>query len=134
MKKIVILNENQLTNLVKEIVVEQKNIEEGIFDPITDFTRGIKGVKRGYGYDYFTHVSKLSRIVNRLKKLDLPNEKMINELISLRGKVSSLNIPKDRKDELIKNIGQTLQTWKWYTDSKETIIKQIESLNLKSWK
>ena len=134
MKKIVRISEEQLTTLINRVVVEQDNIDEGIFDPITDFTTGIKGAKRGYGYDYFTHVSKLNRIVNKLKKLDLPNERVINELNSLHGKVSSLNIPKDRKDELIKNIGQTLQTWEWYTTSKETIIKQIESLNLKSWK
>lgn len=134
MKKIVKLNEEQLTSLIKKVVSEQDNIDEGIFDPISDFTTGVKGLKRGYGYDYFTHINKLNRIINRLKKLDSPNEKVINELNSLRGRVSSLNIPKDRKDELIKNIGQTLQTWKWYADSKETIMKQIESLNLKSWK
>ena len=42
MKKIVRISEEQLTTLINRVVVEQDNIDEGIFDPITDWP----GLKR----------------------------------------------------------------------------------------
>ena len=108
-------------------------MNEGIFDPIVDFGRGIKGAKRGWGYDYFNKMSQLERLILKLTKLDKPNESVINELTALRDKIKSLNIPQDRKDKFLKDIKQTLQTWKGYSKAKSDIIKNLETLNLNSW-
>jgi Mg2+ and Co2+ transporter CorA len=132
MKKIVTLNESELKNLIKTII-EENDMNEGIFDSIVDFGRGVKGAKRGWGYDYFNKMSKLERLILKLTKLDKPNESVMNELTALRDKINSLNIPQERKEKFLKDIGQTLQTWKWYSKAKSDIIKNLETLNLNSW-
>lgn len=132
MKKIVTLNESELKNLIKTII-EENDMNEGIFDPIVDFGRGVKGAKRGWGYDYFNKMSKLERLILKLTKLDKPNESVMNELTALRDNINSLNIPQDRKDTFLKDIGQTLKTWKGYSKAKADIIKNLQTLNLNSW-
>jgi hypothetical protein len=132
MKKIVTLNESELKNLIKTII-EENDMNEGIFDPIVDFGRGLKGAKRGWGYDYFNKMSKLERLILKLTKLDKPNESVMNELTVLTDNINALNIPKERKDKFLKDIGKTLQTWKSYSNAKYNIIKNLETLNLNSW-
>jgi hypothetical protein len=107
MSKIVKLTESDLNRLVKKVISEQE-VEEGIFDGVKDLYRGVKGVKRGYGMDYFQNMSKLENLVRKLKNLDVPNEKVMLELKQLRTKVSSLNMPQQRKDALIGLIDNSL--------------------------
>jgi hypothetical protein len=51
----------------------------------------------------------------------------MNELTALRDNINSLNIPKERKDTFLKDIGQTLKTWKGYSKAKADIIKYVKS-------
>ena len=133
MSKIVKLTESDLNRLVKKVISEQE-VEEGIFDGVKDLYRGVKGVKRGYGMDYFQNMSKLENLVRKLKILDVPNEKVMLELIQLRTKVSTLNMPQQRKDAIVNLIDNSLYHFRKYSDINEQILNQIKTLNLDSWK
>jgi len=127
------LKESDLNRLVKKIISEQE-VEEGIFDDAKDLYRGIKGVKRGYGMDYFKSMSRLEILIKKLKKLDIPNESVMNELSQLKTKVTSLNIPQQRKTALMSLIDNSLYHFKKYSTINDQILSQIKTLNLDSWK
>lgn len=133
MKKVIKLTEDELTNLVKKIVSEQQ-LEEGIFDGLKDLYRGVKGVKRGYGMDYFQNMSRLENLIKKLKTLDVPNQKVMSELSQLKSKVSSLNMPQQRKDNLIALIDNSLYHFNKYSTINDQILNQIKTLNLDNWK
>jgi hypothetical protein len=133
MSKIVKFTESDLNRLLKKVISEQE-VEEGIFDNVKDLYRGVKGVKRGYGADYFQNMSKLENLVRKLKNLDVPNEKVMLELKQLRTKVSSLNMPQQRKDAIVNLIDNSLYHFRKYSDINERILNQIKTLNLDSWK
>jgi hypothetical protein len=94
----------------------------------------VKGMKRGFGMDYFQNMSKLQNLIRRLKKLDAPNEKVMVELDALKSKVSGLGMPQDRKDALVALIDNSLIHFRKYSDINDQILTQIETLNLDSWK
>jgi hypothetical protein len=133
MSKIVKLTESDLNRLVKKVISEQE-VDEGIFDGVRDLYRGVKGVKRGYGMDYFQNMSKLENLVKKLQNLDVPNEKVMLELKQLRTKVASLNMPQQRKDALVNLIDNSLYHFRKYSDINGQILNQIKTLNLDSWK
>ena len=126
MSKIVKLTESDLNRLVKKVISEQE-VEEGIFDGVKDLYRGVKGVKRGYGMDYFQNMSKLENLVRKLKNLDVPNEKVMLELKQLRTKVSTLNMPQQRKDAIVNLIDNSLYHFRKYSDINEQILNQIKT-------
>lgn len=126
------LKESDLNRLVKKIISE-KEVEEGIFDDAKDLYRGVKGLKRGYGMDYFKNMSRLESLVKKLKKLDVPNENVMKELEQLKIKVSSLNMPQQRKTALITLIDNSLYHFKNYSSINDRILAQIKTLNLDKW-
>lgn len=133
MKKIIKLTESELVKIVNKVILEQK-VDEGIFDGIKDAYRGLKGMKRGFGTDYFQNMSRLENLIRKLKNLDAPNEKVMIELEKLKTKVSSLGMPQERKDALIALIDNSLYHFKKYSNVNDQILTQIKTLNLDSWK
>ena len=107
MSKVIRLTEEDLNKLVKRIV-EEAEIEEGPLDAIGDLYRGVKGLKRGYGMDYFENMSRLERLIRKLKKLDEPNVAVMTELASLKTKVSNLNMPQQRKQAIMNLIDYSI--------------------------
>ena len=83
MKKVNTLSESDLERIVKKVIQEQET-NEGPLDAIGDLYRGVKGIKRGYGMDYFQNMSRLDRLVRKLKKLDEPNVAVMTELADLK--------------------------------------------------
>ena len=133
MSKIVKLTELDLSKIVRKVISEQ-SVEEGVFDGVKDFYRGVKGVKRGFGMDYFQNMSRLENLINKLKNLDVPNEKVMLELKQLRDKVFSLNMPQQRKDALVGLIDNSIYHFRKYSDINGQILNQIKTLNLDNWK
>ena len=133
MKKIIKLTESELVKIVNKVILEQK-VDEGIFDGIKNAYRGLKGMKRGFGTDYFQNMSRLENLIRKLKNLDAPNEKVMIELEKLKTKVSSLGMPQARKDALITLIDNSLYHFKKYSNVNDQILTQIKTLNLDSWK
>lgn len=123
MGKVVKLTESDLERIVVKVIQEQE-MEEGIFDPIVDRYQGLKGVWRGEGYDYFKHLSSLRGLTRQLKKLDRPNIKIMDELLTLKGKVSSSKMPPDKKQNLTDTIDKAIQHFNAYS----TLINTIEQM------
>lgn len=132
MSKTIKLTENDIRRIVNKIISEQES-NEGLFDDIKDTYRGVKGLKRGYGMDYFQNMSKLENLVKKLKKLDEPNQKVMSELTQLRARVNGLNMPQQRKNALLALIDNSLFHFNKYSTINDQILSQIKSLNLDSW-
>jgi hypothetical protein len=126
------MENNFLRKKIKSVIDE--SINEGIFDDVSDFMTGAKGFSRGYGREYFSSLSKLRRLIKNLKKLDEPNLKVINELENLKTKVQSLNIPQNRKQAIVHLIENSVIKFNEYNMINDQILRQIETINLDSWK
>ena len=128
MGKVVKLTERELNNIVKRVIQEQE-MEEGIFDPLVNAAQGLKGVWRGYGYDYFKYLSSLRQLTRKLKKLDAPNVKIMDQLRDLKNKVQGSKMPPDKKDNLLKAIDGAINHFTVYANLINTI-EQIASQRL----
>jgi Mg2+ and Co2+ transporter CorA len=128
MAKVIKITESDLKKIVQKVIQEQE-MEEGIFDPIVDRYQGLKGVWRGEGYDYFKHLSTLRNLTKRLKKLDEPNVKIMNELSTLKNKVLSSKMPPDKKQRLSDTIDKAIGHFNTYSNLINTI-EQISSQRL----
>lgn len=114
-------------------IISENQIDENIFNTISDKWRGLKGVSQGYGRGYFESMSRLRRIVQKLKKLDEPNQKVMTELENLKKEVDSKNMPQDKKDAVKGLIDNSLYHFNKYNDINDRILTQIGLLNLDSW-
>lgn len=115
------ITKSQLEFLTEK--VQQKNLEEGILGGIKDVYRGLKGVWRGEGFDYFKYLSTLQRLTKDLKKLDIPNKKIMTQLTDLKNKISVSKMPTDKRDNLIKTIDDAMS----HFDSYSNLIDKIET-------
>lgn len=128
MSKIIKLTESDLNRLVQRVIEEQE-MEEGIFDPVVNAYQGLKGVWRGEGYDYFKYLSSLRGLTQKLKKFDKPNHKIMSELTSLKGKVMGSKMPPDKRQNLIDTIDKAIGHFNSYAKLIDTI-EQLASQRL----
>ena len=101
--------------LEKRLINEKEEVDEGLFSGIRDAYHGLKGVWKGYGYDFSKHASSLRGLVRRLRKLDEPNAGIMTELSELRTKVQSSSMPPERKKELLDNIDGAINNFNTYS-------------------
>jgi hypothetical protein len=120
MSKVIRLTEAELNNLVKRVIQEQE-MEEGIFDPLVNAAQGLKGVWRGEGYDYFKYLSSLRGLTRKLKKLDAPNVKIMTQLTDLKNKVTVSKMPPDKRQNLIDTIDKAIGHFNAYSNLINTI-------------
>ena len=128
MAKVIKLTESDLNRLVQRVIEEQE-MEEGIFDPIVNTYQGLKGVWRGYGYDYFKYLSSLRQLTRKLKKLDEPNAKIMTQLKDLKNKVQGSKMPPDKKQNLETSIDGAINHFTAYSNLINTI-EQLASQRL----
>lgn len=132
MKRIIKLTEGDLFKIAKKIINEEKReIEEGIFDGISDIYQGLKGVWRGEGYDFFRYLNQLKKITQDLKKLDAPNHKIMEKLKDLKNKVSNSKMPPEKKGQIIYEIDEALENFKKYSEHIDKV-ERLSNERLKS--
>lgn len=103
MKKIVI-TEAQLEKLIESNKLT--DMEEGIFDPIKNAYQGVRGIYKGYGYEFFKYSSELKNILKDLNNInDNIADKYTNKLAELKNKLNSANF--SNKDVIEKEILNT---------------------------
>lgn len=129
MKKIVRLNEEELIFLIKKIILEQDNINEGIFDSITHNWRNLKGIFRGWGVSTFKELSKLERLMSNLTKLD-SQKKMTEQLMSIRNKINSSGLPPDRISYILELVDNALNAFKLHKE----VVNELDRIKLDSWR
>ena len=107
--------------------MENKNIDEGVFDWIEDRYQGLKGAFTGKGYGYFKFLSSLRNIVQRLKKIDEPNDVVIKDLLKLRNNIENASgwetLEDEKRDKLIYAIDRAVDSFKEYSRYVNTIEK-----------
>jgi Mg2+ and Co2+ transporter CorA len=128
MAKVIKLTEADLENIVRKVIEEQET-QEGVFDPLVNTAQGLKGVWRGEGYDYFKYLSSLRQQVQRLKKLDAPNHKIMAQLSNLKSKIQVSKMPTDKKDNLLRTIDAAISHFTSYANLINTI-EQLASQKL----
>jgi HEPN domain-containing protein len=122
MKKIIYLTESDLYR-ISEKIIKEGEIEEGIFDGISNIYQGLKGVWRGEGFEFFKHLSSLKNLAKELKKLDKPNVKIMTKLTELKSKISSSKMPDDKKGQLIYEIDEALKNFNEYSTHIDNLEK-----------
>ena len=132
MKKVIKLKESELKEIVESVLSEQAK-SEGVFEGVKNLYRGINGVKRGFGMEYFKNMSELENLMKKLKKLDEPNVEVMKKLSQLKTNVQALNMPQQRKDVIINLIDNSVYHFNTYNNINDRIIAQIKKLNLDSW-
>ena len=118
-----IIEENMMVAFGDEmngLKIKKEEPTEGVSDMVS----GLKGVWRGEGYDYFKYLSTLKRYMNNLQKLDKPNQKIMNELSSLKNKITSSKMPPQKRDNLIRTIDAAIGHFNSYTN----LVQQIGGL------
>lgn len=125
MGKIIRLTESDLEKIVKKVIEEQET-QEGL----GDVYQGLKGVWRGYGYDYYKYYSMLRTLTRKLKKLDEPNTKIMTQLTDLKGKVQSSKMPPQSKFDLENAIEEAVNYFSSYASAIDRI-EQLASQTLK---
>lgn len=112
--------------------MENKNIDEGILDWFSDRYQGLKGAFTGKGYGYFKFLSSLRNLVRRLKKLDEPNEIVMNDLEKLRINIEQASgwesIDDQKKKNLTFAIDKAIESFRLYSKYVNTI--EILSTNV----
>lgn len=122
MKKVIQINENQLESLINTV------IEEDIKDDLKklkfgNIAKGIKGMYRGKGYEFYSYQNEILKIVKEIKKLDLPNQKQFKKLKLLQDKISNSGMELTKKQELNAMINDAETKFVDYQD----IINDIET-------
>lgn len=95
MKKIVI-TEAQLEKLIENN--KSLDMEEGIFDPIKNVYSGVKGLYKGYSYEFFKYSSMLKNV---LRDLDRINNNIESDYLS---KLNNIKIKLSKTDFAHKDI------------------------------
>lgn len=95
MKKILI-TEAQLEKLIENN--KSLDMEEGIFDPIKNVYSGIKGLYKGYSYEFFKYSSMLKNV---LRDLDRINNNIESDYLS---KLNNIKIKLSKTDFAHKDI------------------------------
>ena len=65
MKRKIYLTESQM-NLVVNRIIKENELQEGIFDSISNVYQGLKGFWRGEGYDFFKYLNSLKNMAKDL--------------------------------------------------------------------
>jgi len=108
---------------VNGLKIKKEEPKEGPLDAIQQISSGLKGVWRGEGYDYFKYLQTLKSMMQNLKKLDKPNQKVMVNLSSLKSKIMSSKMPQQKKDNLVRTIDAAIGHFNSYTN----LINQIEN-------
>ena len=105
--------------------VKKEETNEGPLDAISNIGAGLKGVWRGEGYDYFKYMNTLKSMMQNLKRLDKPNQKIMNNLTTLKSKINTSKMPTDKKNNLLRAIDGAQNHFNSYTN----LINQIETVS-----
>jgi len=118
--------------VVERLLQEQSFFEDGRnpLSRVGDFIGGLKGMYKGEGYKYGEHSTALSRFLNRLKKLDAPNEEVMKHLNKLLTRIQNSSMTQDRKDALERMIQDVIREFNEYQSTLDSTINNIKSGNI----
>lgn len=118
--------------VVERLLQEQSFFEDGRnpLSRVGDFFGGLKGMYKGEGFKYGEHSTALSRFLNRLKKLDAPNEEVMKHLNKLLTRIQNSSMTQDRKDALERMIQDVIREFNEYQSTLDSTINNIKRGNI----
>jgi len=114
----IILSEKQFEQLVNKIT---EDVNENIF---SDAYYGLKGVWRGYGYNFYKYTNQVDNIARTMLRKTAGLDAQANNLVEINRTVGQLNIPQQSKDELRNEVNNLLTSFQQYQQSLQ---------NLRAW-
>ena len=118
MSKKIILSEKQFELLISKIT---EDVNENIF---SDAYYGMKGVWRGYGYNFYKYTNQVDNIARTMLRKTAGLDTQANNLVEINRTVGQLNIPQQSKDELRNEVNNLLTSFQQYQQSLQ---------NLRAW-
>lgn len=119
----IIITEEQLKQLIDEASIgsDIANLRFG------NVAKGLKGVWRGEGYDYFSYLNTLKNVLRKLDKIDKPNESIMNDLEKIKSSLSSSKMPQSKKNNIINAIDTAKSHFLQYRVIIDQLTKKLET-------
>ena len=119
----IIITEKQLELLINEASIgsDITNLRLG------NIAKGLKGVWRGEGYDYFSYLNTLKNVLKKLDKVDKPNESILNELDKIKSSLSGSKMPQSKKNNIINAIDSAKSNFLQYRAIIDQLTKKLEN-------
>jgi hypothetical protein len=119
----IIITEKQLELLINEASIgsDITNLRLG------NIAKGLKGVWRGEGYDYFSYLNTLKNVLKKLDKVDKPNESILNDLEKIKSSLSSSKMPQSKKNNIINAIDTAKSHFLQYRAIIDQLTKKLET-------
>jgi len=119
----IIITEKQLELLINEASIgsDITNLRLG------NIAKGLKGVWRGEGYDYFSYLNTLKNVLKKLDKVDKPNESILNELDKIKSSLSGSKMSQSKKNNIINAIDSAKSNFLQYRAIIDQLTKKLEN-------
>lgn len=101
----IIVTEKQLEKIVR---LHEEEVDENVFG---DMYQGLRGVWRGYGYDFYKYTNQVDNISKSVERHTRKVDKMIDKLVDLERKINLSKMPPQYKSELKQEINAMVQEY-----------------------
>lgn len=101
----IIVTEKQLEKIVR---LHEEEVDENVFG---DVYQGLRGVWRGYGYDFYKYTNQVDNISKSVERHTRKVDKMIDKLVDLERKINLSKMPPQYKSELKQEINAMVQEY-----------------------
>lgn len=108
----------------------QKLNEAGFMNDLTKFrfgdaVKGVQGIYKGYGYEYFSFANKLRKVLGKTRRPDI---KDIDKLTAIAREARESKMPPYRKTHLIRSINTIIQNITLFNNDIDRIIEQLTNM------
>lgn len=125
MKKIIKLTESDIRRIVERVNNESDLGEGFVGDLASDIGRlrfgniakGVKGLWKGEGYNYYRQLNILSRAVKKSKRYEMAYSDVMKDLKYAQVDISESDIPEDKKNELLGHLSRAISSYDSYKSS-----------------
>jgi hypothetical protein len=121
----IIITEEQLNRL--KLITEDSLGGDIANLRLGNISKGLQGVWRGEGYDYFSYLNSMKKIMTKLNKIDDPNKKVLDELDRLKNKLYSSKMSQTKKTAIVNAINAAQRHFTDYRTQVNNIINKLET-------
>jgi len=121
------------TIIITEEQLKKLNLtEDNLLGDITNLrvdnvAKGLKGMWRGDGYEYFSYLNSMKKILSKLNKIDEPNKKVLEELDRLKMKLYKSKMNQTKKTAIVNAINSAQRHFTDYRNQVKNIINKLET-------
>lgn len=129
MKKIVKLNEDDLTRIIERVIEQQENQHlDGEMEEGGGTWEGIKGFFKGKGYYYTKYLTQIQNVLEKLKKKLGDDKRVKAQLDEILEDVSESSMEERKKDQLLNIMLDITKSMEIANQGLEKQIQRIKDL------